>query len=165
VQVVDLEISEAGTLLRLPEEICVKRWILIGVGALIAIFLLIQLVPYGHDHTNPAVVAEPAWDSPQTRDLSVRACFDCHSNETKTYWFSSIAPFSWLIQHDIDEGRRRLNFSEWTGRSRDAREAAEAVQRGSMPPIQYTLVHPDARLSDAEKTALEQGLQATLQGG
>jgi len=143
----------------------VKRWTAIGVGALIAVFLLIQIIPYGHQHTDPPVVSEPPWNSPETRALAVRACFDCHSNETKTYWFSGIAPFSWLIQHDIDEGRRRLNFSNWTGNSRGSREAAETIQRGEMPPIQYTLVHPEARLSDAEKTALEQGLQATLQGG
>ena len=161
----DSGVSVVSTLLPLPEEIYLKRWILIGIGALVAIFLLIQLVPYGHQHTNAPVVAEPAWDSPQTRELAVRACFDCHSNETKTYWYSGIAPFSWLIQSDITDGRRRLNFSEWMGNSRGAREAAETVQRGSMPPIQYTLIHSSARLSDAEKTALEQGLQVTLQGG
>ena len=161
----DSGVSVVSTLLPLPEEIYLKRWILIGIGALVAIFLLIQLVPYGHQHTNPPVVAEPAWDSPETRELAVRACFDCHSNETKTYWYSGIAPFSWLIQSDITDGRRRLDFSEWMGNSRGAREAAETVQRGSMPPIQYTLIHSSARLSDAEKTALEQGLQVTLQGG
>jgi mono/diheme cytochrome c family protein len=143
----------------------VKRWIARGVGILVAVLLLIQLIPYGHSHTDPPVVAEPAWDSPQTRELAVRACFDCHSNETKTYWFSSIAPFSWLIQHDIDEGRRRLNFSDWTGNGREVGEAAETVREGSMPPIQYKLIHPESHLTDAERTALEQGLQATLQGG
>lgn len=142
-----------------------RRWTVRIIGVVVAVGLLIQLIPYGHDHTNPPVVAEPAWDSPQTRELAVRACFDCHSNETKTYWFSGIAPFSWLIRSDIDEGRGRLNFSDWTGNSREADEAAESVQRGSMPPIQYTLIHPEARLGDAEKTALEQGLTATLQGG
>jgi hypothetical protein len=138
-----------------------KRWLVRSVLGLIALFTLIQLIPYGHTIADPPVVAEPTWDSPQTRELAVRACFDCHSNETKTYWFSHIAPFSWLIQHDIDEGRRSLNFSDWTGNSRAAEEAPEAVRRGSMPPLQYTLMHPDARLTDAEKTTLEQGLQAS----
>ena len=62
-----------------------KRLLVIAVIA-IAVFVLlgvlIQLVPYGHDHTNPPVVQEPAWNSPHTRELAVRACFDCHSNET-----------------------------------------------------------------------------------
>jgi hypothetical protein len=94
----------------------------------------------------------------------VRACFDCHSDETVWHWYSNIAPFSWLIQHDVDEGRRRLNFSDWTA-TRRIRDVAEAIRRGDMPPLQYRLLHPEARLSDAEKTALESGLTTTLQGG
>jgi hypothetical protein len=55
----------------------------IGVLALAAVllFVAIQLVPFGRQHTNPPVVQEPAWDSPQTRELTRRACFDCHSND------------------------------------------------------------------------------------
>jgi hypothetical protein len=141
-----------------------RRWIVRATGALAVVFVLVQLVPYGRDHTNPAVVAEPAWNSPETRALAVRACFDCHSDETVWHWYSNIAPFSWLIQRDVDEGRRRLNFSDWTA-TRRVRDVAEAIRRGDMPPLQYRLLHPEARLSDAEKTALESGLTATLQGG
>lgn len=89
-----------------------KGIIIIIVVGLVALFLLIQLIPYGRQHTNPPVVAEPAWDSPQTRDLAVRACFDCLSNDTVWPWYSNVAPISWLVQRDIDEGRQRLNFSE-----------------------------------------------------
>ena len=64
------------------------------------VLLIIQFVPYGRDHTNPPVIAEPAWDSPQTRALFFRACADCHSNETKWPWYSTIAPASWLITRD-----------------------------------------------------------------
>ena len=83
------------------------------VVALIVGFGLIQLVPYGRDHTNPPVTSEPAWDSPQTKALAQKACFDCHSNETVWPWYSSIAPGSWLIYRDVVEGRGNLNFSEW----------------------------------------------------
>jgi len=62
------------------------------------VFIAMQLVPYGHAHTNPPVTGEPKWDSPQTRELAKRACFDCHSNETDWPWYSNIAPVSWLIQ-------------------------------------------------------------------
>jgi|KBSSwiStaDraftv2_1062776.scaffolds.fasta_scaffold2015676_1 Haem-binding domain len=82
---------------------------------LIAVFvllLLIQLVPVWLFQTNPPVVAEPAWDSPQTRALAQRACFDCHSNETQWPLYSRIAPVSWLITSDVIRGRR-LNFSTW----------------------------------------------------
>jgi hypothetical protein len=55
------------------------RWILMGA---VLLLLTIQGVPYGRRHTNPPVRVEPRWDSPGTRALTVRACFDCHSNET-----------------------------------------------------------------------------------
>jgi hypothetical protein len=151
----------------------------IGILALIGIagFLLIQLVPYGRVHTNPPVLQEPQWDSPATRALAARACFDCHSNETKWPWYSYVAPASWLVTHDVDEGRSRLNLSEWGMPSRGGEggeegeggrggegvdEVAEVIAGGYMPPAQYLLMHPDARLSDAEKQQLMQGMQASL---
>ena len=73
------------------------------------VLLIIQFVPYGRDHTNPPVIAEPAWDSPQTRALFFRACADCHSNETTWPWYSTIAPASWLITRDVMEGRATFN--------------------------------------------------------
>jgi mono/diheme cytochrome c family protein len=59
----------------------IRRVILILAAVAAAAFLLLQLVPYGRAHDNPPVVQEPNWDSPQTRELAQRACFDCHSND------------------------------------------------------------------------------------
>jgi mono/diheme cytochrome c family protein len=137
------------------------------VAGLVAGFALIQLVPYGRDHANPAVTAEPAWDSPRTRELAKQACFDCHSNETVWPWYSNVAPVSWLVYRDVDDGRSRMNFSEWPelpagGGAAIASEAARAVNEGEMPPIQYRLAHSGARLSDAEKKELIAGLEASL---
>ena len=137
-----------------------------AIVALIVLFVLIQLVPYGRNHTNPPVQAEPQWDSPETRALAKRACFDCHSNETVWPWYSNIAPISWLTQRDVDEGRQKLNFSEWN-RPQEVDEVIEVIQKGEMPPKIYLLAHPQARLTQAEKEKLIRGLQATLgvQGG
>jgi mono/diheme cytochrome c family protein len=142
----------------------VKRVILVAVAAVVLGLLLIQLVPYGHDHKNPPVTSEPNWDTPQTRVLAQRACYDCHSNETVWPWYSNIAPVSWLVQHDIEEGRRQLNFSTWSngGKGREPGEAIEVVNGGWMPPSTYLITNPQARLSDAEKQALAQGLRATM---
>lgn len=141
----------------------VLLFIVLGTAALLAV---IQLVPYGRNHTNPAVTGEPAWDSPATRDLVKRACFDCHSNETVWPWYSNIAPVSWLVQRDVDEGREKLNFSEWDqGEAReDADEAVEVVKEGEMPPFQYLINHPEARLSADELGQLITGLQLSLGG-
>lgn len=139
-----------------------RRWLpRIGI-ALLVLFLLIQLVPYGRNHTNPPVIQEPNWDSTQTRDLAARACFDCHSNETKWLWYHNIAPISWGVQHDVDEGREYLNFSEWNREQEELDEIPEVIREGEMPLKQYLLAHPEARLSDAEREQLIQGLVATL---
>ena len=132
-----------------------RRWLVIGV---MAILLLIQAAPYGRDHINPPLNAEPAWDNPRTQELTVRACFDCHSNETVWPWYSYIAPISWLIERDVKEGRRELNFSEWNKAQEEAGEAANTIRKGSMPPWYY----PWARLSSAERQDLIQGLERTL---
>lgn len=140
----------------------------IVLGVLIGIIaggILIQFLPYGHDHTNSPVTAEPQWDSQQTRDLATRACYDCHSNQTSWPWYSNIAPISWLIQHDVEDGRSRLNFTEWNRPQRETEDAARQVQRGAMPQWYYVLLHPTANLTPSEKQALIQGLQASLSGG
>ncbi len=139
-----------------------RRWLLIGVGAAVVLFGLIQLIPFGHQHSDPPVQAEPHWDSPTTRSLAARACFACHGNQTVWPWYSNVAPVSWLVQRDVDNGRARLDFQQWNQPQRAARRAAEAVQRGSMPPSYYVWLHPDAKLSSAERQQLAQGLQATV---
>jgi Haem-binding domain len=137
------------------------KWV--GIGAVV-LALGIQLIPYGHNHENPPVVAEPNWDSQQTRDLAERACFDCHSNETQWGWYSNVAPMSWLIQRDVQEGREKLNWSEWTNPSRE-NESVETLREGSMPPRVYTLIHSEARLTDQEVQTLIAGMEATFGPG
>ena len=131
--------------------------ILLIVGGLVALvvvgFLAIQLVPYGKDHTNPPVVAEPKWDSPKTRELAKRACFDCHSNEVVYPWYSNVAPVSWLVQFDVERGRKELNFSNMRNQ-RKLSEAAEQIQSGKMPENKYVIMHPEAKLTADEKKQL-----------
>jgi hypothetical protein len=123
----------------------------------------IQFVPYGHDRTNPPVVREPPWNSPQTRELAVGACFDCHSNETVWPWYAKVAPVSWLLQRHSEEGRQELNFSEWPGPNQGLAIAAGAVTRsGGMPPWDYKLLHPAARLSETDRETLASGLENSL---
>jgi hypothetical protein len=140
----------------------ILKIILIVLGVGIVLFLLIQVIPYGRDHTNPPVVSEPNWDSQQTRNLAQRACFDCHSNETSWPWYSNIAPISWLVYRDVAEGRQKFNFSEWHSSLIDSGELEEVITEGEMPPFQYLPMHPTARLSATEKTQLINGLSATL---
>jgi hypothetical protein len=133
-----------------------------GTAVLLAVFAILQAIPYGRAHENPAVVREPPWDSPRTRELAVRACFDCHSNETDWPWYSHVAPASWYVQRHVEEGRGELNFSEFGIGRQETSSADDVVRDGEMPPRYYTPLHPAARLSDAERDELIRGLQATF---
>ncbi len=125
----------------------------IGIG-LVGLLVLLQLVPYGCSHDNPAVKQEPAWDRPETRALAQRACFDCHSNETVWPWYSHVAPVRFLVAHHVEDGRKHLNFSEWDRPQKHAHEAAEEIEEGEMPMAGYVLLHGEADLSEAEKKQL-----------
>ena len=105
-----------------------RHWIKIALGVL----LVMQLVPYGRNHSNPPPLAEPMWDSIETRDLFMRYCADCHSSQTRWPWYSHVAPISWLVQHDVNEGREHFNVSVWGLQEKnDGDEAAEAVEEVS----------------------------------
>ena len=124
-----------------------------GLGLLL-VAVLLQFLPFGRLGANP-----PA------RELAVAACYDCHSNRTRRPLSSRLAPFSWLIARDVAQGREKLNFSTWEGSGGDARDAAETIVEGSMPPRRYLPLHADARLSEDERRLLVEALEAMGGGG
>lgn len=96
---------------------------------------------------------------PEISDILARSCKDCHSNQTNWIWYSNVAPISWLVARHVAEGRREVNFSEWgkmsAGRAaRKLGEICEQVETGEMPLWNYVLMHPSARLTDADKKTL-----------
>jgi hypothetical protein len=137
-----------------------KRIALIVLG----LAVVIQLIPYGRDHSNPPVTAEPKWNSPDTRATFQRACGNCHSHETVWPWYSHVAPVSWLVQRDVDHARSEFNVSLPNG-TREGDEAAEMVLEHKMPPSIYLPTHPEARLSDEERKVFAIGLDATFGPG
>ena len=136
----------------------IARRVAIGV---IALLVLIQFVPYGHSRANPPVTRAVKWDSPATARLFGGACRDCHSNLTDWRWYDKIAPASWLVQHDIEDGRRRMNVSTWDKPQPDVHEVVRAIRSGHMPPLQYKIAHGSGRLSKQERDALARGFEAT----
>lgn len=92
---------------------------------------------------------------PSVAAILDRSCRDCHSHETTWPWYSQVAPISWLVVHDVDEGREHVNFSTWDDLSRlDQRETlkdiCKEVRHGRMPIPVYLVVHRDAALSPAD---------------
>jgi hypothetical protein len=138
-----------------------RRRFLVRAGlGLFAVAVLLQLVPYGRDHTNPPVTQDAPWPDGRARELATTACYDCHSNQTRWPLQSYVAPFSWMVARDVEQGREALNFSTWAEDDGEADDAAEVVTEGEMPPRRYLLVHPDAALSDAERQVLVEALEA-----
>jgi hypothetical protein len=127
-----------------------KTKIAVAAGALLA---AMQLVPV--DRTNPPVTAAVK-APPEVQALLRRACFDCHSHETVWPVQAYLAPASWLVAHDVAEGREELNFSAWdrVDLGKVAKKLPGEVGEKEMPPWFYVIAHPGARLSDAERKTL-----------
>ncbi len=144
----------------------VRNVILVIIGILIIGFVVLQVIPPSSINPryaapgNPAVTNMIEWDSPETEALARATCFDCHSNETQYPWYASIAPVSWLVNKDINEGRSEMNFS--TDTRFDGQDMAREIQRGQMPLPIYLPLHPEANLTDEQKQQLMDGFIATF---
>lgn len=123
-------------------------------GAVVVALGAIQLIPV--DRTNPPVQKEmPA--PPDVQAILRRSCYDCHSNETVWLWYSKVAPISWLVSRDVREGRKDLNFSDWTASEKQLRRLAKTpkeIAKAKMPPWFYLSIHRDARLSPQDVETL-----------
>jgi hypothetical protein len=117
----------------------------------------IQVIPVAR--TNPPVEEEvPA--PAEVREVLKRACYDCHSNETAWPWYTRVAPFSWLVAHDVKEGRAEMNYSAWNRLSPEKqnkrfKQSWELVDKGEMPLWFYVPLHSEAKLSDADKAKIK----------
>lgn len=133
------------------------------LGALALSAVAIQFIPYGKTYTNPPIISEPTWDSPRTKELFNNACANCHSHQTTYPWYSKVAPLSWLIQRDVDEGREHFNVSAWGAQKKnEGEDAAKELRKGDMPPWFYLPTHPEAKLTDGEKKELISGFEKTF---
>jgi hypothetical protein len=127
-----------------------------------SVILIAQLIPVRR--TNPPSTGAPTAPA-QVKWILSRACYDCHSNQTRWPWYSRVAPISWLVAHDVALGRKEINFSDWNQylpatRRRKLRWMGRALREEAMPPLLYRLLHPDARLSDSERAVMEHWAEA-----
>ncbi len=123
---------------------------------IVGLFVILQLIPL--NQTNPAVIQDVSAPA-DIKAILKTSCYDCHSNETVWPWYSRVAPGSFLITRDVVQGRKHLNFSDFSEMdvfdSTDiADEILEVLEEGEMPILPYLLLHPDASLSDSETKAL-----------
>jgi hypothetical protein len=141
---------------------------MIGLAGLaVAGFLVIQVLPLGsvvwwlQRNENPPVLTTINWDSPETEQMMRTACLDCHSNETVWPWYSYVAPVSWLVLRDVNQGRAGLNLSE-DGPDSINLDDIEWHLDNDMPKWVYLIMHPEADFTDEQKALLIAGLRATF---
>ena len=112
----------------------------------------------------PGIPAKPATaeiEAPQeVKQVLVKDCYSCHSDERRLSWFDQIVPGYWLVRHDILTARQHLNFSTLGTKPAAAQkatlyEAVNMVQLGAMPLPQFLMLHPDARVTPQELNTLK----------
>lgn len=137
---------------------------------LFLLFLLIVIQVFRIDKTTQPLDATKDFIALTSANTEVAntlkvACYDCHSNQPAYPWYTNIAPLSWWIKHHINEGSHHLNFSEWgtyteKRRNHKLEECIEMVEEGEMPMSSYTIMHGNAKLTDAQKLQLVEFFKA-----
>lgn len=140
----------------------VRRNVLVGLGVLL---VGIQLVPM--ERSNPPAEGAMPLPAGEVGEILESACMDCHSHETVWPWYAGVAPVKFLVAKHVNDGRRHLNFSTWGAQTLDRRERklgeiVDEVGSGSMPERSYTWMHSEARLTDAQRSALTDWAEAEL---
>jgi len=136
-------------------------------GTVLTAYIVLQFLPVWWFEptttlTNPPILREISWNSPDTATLVERTCYMCHSNETRLPLYMQVAPLSWIAAQRVNNARTHLNFSEQRADEISMNEIIASIENGSMPPAQYLLLHPEAQLSEIEKAQLISGIRATL---
>jgi cytochrome c len=140
----------------------VRLWTKAAIAAAMAVGLG-YVHPFGNPRVEPAkglgTLLQGAQMPAEARAVLVAKCADCHSNETRWPIYSRIAPGSWLMERDIIEARKKMNLSQWDQIPADKQQVLMAktfqeAKKGDMPPLQYRLLHWDAKISASDVRAL-----------
>jgi hypothetical protein len=138
----------------------IRKKVLIVIGLLVGLGVILQFFRPSLDN------------SPATAELSApvevmailqRACYDCHSNQTRLAWFDQPAPAYWLVVRDVKAGRKVLNFSTLDSLPKAQQagklyEALNQIEFHTMPLKSYSLLHREAALSPADISVLRRYL-------
>lgn len=141
-----------------------RKFFRIFAIVLFSLFVIIQFVPSSLPETtsdNTADIIQNGFVGKEVAVVLKTSCYDCHSTQTIYPWYSHVAPVSWLVKHDIEEGREELNFSEWKNYTKRKTlkkldEIGEVLEEGEMPLPIYTIMHRNAKLSQEQKNLIIQ---------
>ncbi|MBS1772384.1 MAG: heme-binding domain-containing protein [Bacteroidetes bacterium] len=129
---------------------------------LIILFVVLQFIRPSRNISDAAAVNDisTAYNVPaDVHETLKKACYDCHSNNTRYPWYTNIQPVGLWMQNHINEGKEEINFSEFATykkkkQAHKMEEVVKMIEKNEMPLSSYTWIHKDAILTDAEKTAV-----------
>ena len=127
-----------------------------ATAVLLVAFVAIQFVPV--ERTNRLGTGDPERPR-EVQYLLRRACYDCHSTETRWPIWAYVAPMSWQVVNDVEKARRIVNFSDWQTYTPEQRRALRdaiiwTTQAHRMPLWYYVTMHPDAKLTARDMQVL-----------
>lgn len=134
-----------------------KKKLYFSLAILLVILVVIQLIPSKLPENSVPLQENAQVQNASNEVMTIlkTSCFDCHSNQTVYRWYAHVTPVSLLIARDVSKGREALNFSEWNTYNkrkliRKLGDIKEQITRKEMPMKIYTLMHPDAKLNQAQ---------------
>jgi hypothetical protein len=137
-----------------------KKIILASVLGIASVVVLASVLVHPSGPVKAARSAKPlladAEIDPVVYKLLERSCQNCHSERTEWPWYSHIAPMSWLVESDVSQARSHMNLSRWEEYSIEEKEdllarVGAVIRSQQMPPARYTLIHPNAKVSQVER--------------
>lgn len=140
----------------------------IFIGLLIALVAIQFVKPSKNVSGNTEKDISTLYPMPDSvKQIVTKACADCHSNKTVYPWYASIQPLGFWLDHHVDEGKREINFNEFASyrigkQNHKLKEVIEQIKEEEMPLASYTLIHKDAKLTEAEKATLVQWCQNVM---
>ncbi len=131
----------------------------------LVVLILMQFVPL--KRINPPVISDIQLPGFIKSSLK-KACYDCHSNETRWDTIAYIAPASWLVSNTVASGRNALNFSELkiqdiANKQQNTTKIQKVISEGSAHQQLYYLWKPETCLTDKERKALVQWINQYVQ--
>lgn len=148
-----------------------KKYVNKILSGLLGIPIIIQFIQPERNEsgTAPGDIAGKYAVPDEVMEVLKPACYDCHSNQTRYPWYASIQPVAWWLAGHVNDGKRHLNFHEFTTRkiavqNHKLEEIIEMVKEKEMPLGSYTWTHADARLSDAQRDLITNWAQSAMDG-
>ena len=132
----------------------------VGLAILILLILMQSIRPTKNTSNNKEKDISTIYTVPgNVQQILTKACNDCHSNNTIYPWYASVQPLAWWINDHVKDAKKHLNFNEFASYSiarqyKKLEECIDEIREGEMPLKPYTVIHKNAKLTDADKEIL-----------